>query len=216
MPSTHEGNVDEGQRYVHPSLGSHEQLTNRFPKKRTQRDKPDDRRDRSHSSRKSPQPDSHPCPSERHGERLPGRQWRPAGERSHFDASSESRASVARDCQPLRHSGDCFETPSGKHDHEQQLSSNDSQQRRSTESETSREVPGEHQRNEITPPETMADLDPAQFGFILIDPEASHDDENTLYWRQQRHAHSGSAAEGSFSGPYTRNEMLEMISEETT
>ncbi|KAK8203802.1 hypothetical protein IWZ01DRAFT_486238 [Phyllosticta capitalensis] len=96
------------------------------------------------------------------------------------------------------------------------LSSNDSQQRRSTESETSREVPGEHQRNEITPPETMADLDPAQFGFILIDPEASHDDENTLYWRQQRHAHSGSAAEGSFSGPYTRNEMLEIISEETT
>lgn len=59
-------------------------------------------------------------------------------------------------------------------------------------------------------------LNPEQFGFVRVDTEANDDDENTLYWRNQHHSHSGSAAQGSFSGPYTQEEMLQIVREETS
>lgn len=83
-----------------------------------------------------------------------------------------------------------------------------------TDPSNTRAATSEMQLNENTPFAPV--VDPERYGFIRMDPQADHEDENTLYWREQHHARMGSAADGSFSGPYTRDEMLQIIRDETS
>lgn len=53
---------------------------------------------------------------------------------------------------------------------------------------------------------------PEPFGFTRVDQTAENELENeALFFRQQYHSNSGSAADGSFSGPFTRLDALEDV-----